>query len=180
MVEASLSKLGHGASPRIAFESGRYLTGSCGRLLCTVQDVKYSRGERHVVLDAGINHLGGMQGLRRLGSAQIEVLLIDHIGEQSKEEYADITHVVGPLCTPLDRWACLPGLAKLKPGDLVEVRNVGAYGLSASLLAFLSRDTPCEVVIDNEAVVAATRLSISSEHVLPRRLLAGYAPPKTG
>ncbi|MFJ6774590.1 type III PLP-dependent enzyme, partial [Kitasatospora sp. NPDC091257] len=46
--------------PVVAFESGRYLVGDSGRLLTTVTDVKPSRGSTYAVLDAGINHLGGL------------------------------------------------------------------------------------------------------------------------
>ncbi|MGW6922397.1 type III PLP-dependent enzyme [Streptomyces sp. NPDC054950] len=53
-------------APAVAFESGRYLTATCGRLLTRVLDVKTSHGQRVVVLDTGINHLGGMAGLRRV------------------------------------------------------------------------------------------------------------------
>src|SRR6185437_13609358 len=53
-------------APRIAFESGRFLVADAGALLCRVVDAKESKGEAFAVLDAGINALGGMAGLRRL------------------------------------------------------------------------------------------------------------------
>jgi diaminopimelate decarboxylase len=36
--------------------------------------------------------------------------------------------------------------------------NVGAYGLTASLLGFLSRPAPAELVLRGDRVVSATRL----------------------
>ena len=38
--------------------------------------------------------------------------------------------------------------------------NVGAYGLTASLVAFLSRPAPVEVVVDRGAVTNVSRLLI--------------------
>ncbi|WP_369199466.1 hypothetical protein [Streptomyces sp. PU-14G] len=52
--------------PGVAFEPGRYLAADCGSLLTTVLDVKHSRGTTYVVLDAGVNVLGGMSGAGRL------------------------------------------------------------------------------------------------------------------
>lgn len=52
--------------PHIAFESGCYLAGDCGEFICTVMDAKSSGSRRFIVLDGGINHLGGMAGLGRL------------------------------------------------------------------------------------------------------------------
>jgi diaminopimelate decarboxylase len=45
------------------FQSGRYLCAASGTLLATVVDVKESKGKKFIVLDTGINHLGGMSGL---------------------------------------------------------------------------------------------------------------------
>jgi diaminopimelate decarboxylase len=51
-------------------------------------------------------------------------------------------------------------------GELVAIPNVGAYGLSASLLAFLGHPTPVEVVVDGGRVVEATRLRLD-RHTVP-------------
>jgi len=148
--------------PTVAFESGRYLVGAAGTLVCTVEDVKSSNGARFTVLDAGINHLGGMSGLGRLLRDEPDVALL---GEADGAE-ADGTRVVGPLCTPLDVWstgAHLPGVA---PGSVVVVPNVGAYALTASLIGFLSRPCPVELVLDAGRAVEASRLTCE-RHDLP-------------
>lgn len=46
----------------------------------------------------------------------------------------------------------------LIPGDLVTIPNIGAYGLTASLLAFLGRPAPVEVTLQAGEVVTASRL----------------------
>ncbi|MCR6483504.1 alanine racemase [Amycolatopsis sp. OK19-0408] len=148
--------------PAIAFESGRYLVGTAGTLVTAVLDAKRSHGREIVVLESGINHLGGMSGLRRVPPLLPELLAVGRAPDPAE---ATETTVVGPLCTPLDTWAHRAPLPKLVPGDLLAVPNTGAYGLHASLLAFLGHPAPAEVVVDGELpgspVVHASRLHLT-------------------
>ncbi len=136
-------------APQIVFESGRYLVGTAGTLLTTVLDVKRSHGRNVVVLDSGINHLGGMSGLRRLPP-----LLPHLVSERDSPDpgagMLEDVMVTGPLCTPLDLWARTARLPPVRPGDRLAVPNVGAYGLYASLVAFLGHPLPVEVVVDGD------------------------------
>ncbi|HEY3606567.1 MAG TPA: type III PLP-dependent enzyme [Pseudonocardiaceae bacterium] len=132
--------------PEVVFESGRYLVGTAGTLLTRVLDVKQSQGRNIVVLESGINHLGGMSGLRRLPPLVPTLVTV-----QPRLDATPIpSTVVGPLCTPLDTWARNANLPPLAPGDLLAVPNTGAYGLQASLLAFLGHPMPAEAVIDGD------------------------------
>jgi diaminopimelate decarboxylase len=132
----------------LACESGRYLSGSCGSLLAGVVNVKESRGSRFVVLDAGINVVGGLSGIGRLLPAAVGI-----------EETGDATgSLVGPLCTPGDSLAKAAKLPELASGDVVTVPNVGAYGVTASLISFLGRPAPTEVVVRGGEVVSVSRL----------------------
>ncbi|HXM58297.1 MAG TPA: alanine racemase [Candidatus Dormibacteraeota bacterium] len=145
--------------PAIAFESGRYLVGGCGTLLCRVQDVKTSKGQSFAVVDAGINHLGGMSGLRRLPRLRAAV-----VGGPDPTGAAPAgVHLVGPLCTPLDWLSRDLEVAGLAVGDVLRIPNVGAYGLTASLVAFLGRECPVEVVLDGPAVEHVSSLVITRE-----------------
>jgi diaminopimelate decarboxylase len=156
---------GSPGSPRLAFESGRYLTAGCGTLLACVMDVKRSKGATFVVLDSGINHLGGMAALHRLPPVRARVVGCD--GDQAGE--IPDCDLVGPLCTPLDSWARGTTAPAVRVGSLVAVPNVGAYGLTASLLAFLSRVPPVEVIVDGGEILSADRLTLSRHPVRPRR-----------
>lgn len=141
--------------PRVLFESGRYLTAECGRLAATVQDVKRSKGRTFVLLDSGINHLGGMAGLRRVPP------LMPELDAGDNADRPGVTcDVVGPLCTPLDAWSRQITLPGVGIGDVVEVPNVGAYGLTGSLLGFLSHEPPVEVVLDAGEPVHVSRLNL--------------------
>jgi diaminopimelate decarboxylase len=132
----------------LACESGRYLSGSSGSLLAGVVNVKESRGQRFVILDGGINVLGGLSGIGRLLPAAIGV-----------DGEAPLTgSLVGPLCTPGDSLAKAAKLPELSAGDVVTVPNVGAYGVTASLISFLGRPAPTEVVVRGGDVVSVSRL----------------------
>jgi diaminopimelate decarboxylase len=142
-------------SPRVAFESGRYLAATCGSLLTRVLDVKTSRGQHVLVLESGINHLGGMSGLRRLPPVVPTLSVVPSAPDQVAPAI-----VAGPLCTPLDTWGHGISAPAARPGDLLRVPNVGAYGLSASLLAFLGHPAPVEVVVEGDRIVHTSRLTL--------------------
>jgi diaminopimelate decarboxylase len=138
--------------PAIAVESGRYLVAGCGTLLTTIMDVKDTHNSRYVVCDAGVNALGGMYGNGRLALPRA----------QPANQSADGTEVVlaGPLCTPLDVLGRGTRIGDPSPAQVLAIPNVGAYGLTASLVAFLGRPLPIEVVIDGSDVVDVRQLAV--------------------
>jgi diaminopimelate decarboxylase len=147
--------------PRVAFESGRHLVADSGVLLCRVVDVKPSKDETFVVLDAGINQLGGMSGLRRVPRIVPDAFRVDAGDDGNRPaERMPVAAVVGPLCTPLDTFSRGVELPRLGIGDLVRIPNVGAYGLTASLLAFLGHPPAVEIVVDGDDVLSASRLEL--------------------
>lgn len=153
--------------PRVAFESGRYLVAGCGTLVCSVVDVKRSKGRTFVVLDAGVNHLGGLAGLGRLLPPVAEPLLEDDDGCAGREPMT--VDLVGPLCTPTDVLGRGVRVPAPRLGDTLLIPNVGAYGLTASLLAFLGRQTPVEVVLRGGEPVSSTRLALHRSTVEAQR-----------
>lgn len=146
--------------PRIFFESGRYIVGSSGRLVCEVVDVKVSRGKTYVVLNGGINIIGGMSGLGRLMPLSLRL-------SGSVSDASTIADFVGPLCTPVDVLGRNVPIDKLAVGDRITIENVGAYGASASLLGFLSRPGPIEIVLHSGRVVSESRTSVERIDVKP-------------
>lgn len=150
---------------QVVFESGRYLTASCGRLLTRVLDVKRSQGRRVVVLDAGVNHLGGMSGLGKEEAIEPEFLVNGKTFRLEEARGLDGTIVAGPLCHPLDVWTRDGSLPDVAVGDLVTVPNVGAYGLHSALALFHSHPMPLEVVVDAEREVGRSRAFLSRERI---------------
>ncbi|MFI9589352.1 alanine racemase [Nonomuraea sp. NPDC052265] len=138
--------------PEIAFESGRYLVGGCGSLLTSVLDVKPRSGSTYVVLDVGVNALGGMSGLGRILTPDAQPVAAPAIAPRDGR-----LSLVGPLCTPLDILSRSADIPVPNIGDVLEIPNVGAYGLTASLLAFLSRPVPAEIVLDDGGTVLDAR-----------------------
>ncbi|MEV7809366.1 type III PLP-dependent enzyme [Streptomyces flaveolus] len=138
-------------APRIACESGRYLVADSGTLLTSVVNVKDSRDTRYLVLDAGINTFGGMSGLGRILPVSVEP-------HESAGADGTPASLAGPLCTPGDLLGRNVPLPELAPGDLLTVPNAGAYGPTASLLMFLGRPAPAEIVVRGDALVSVSRI----------------------
>lgn len=137
------------------FESGRYLSASSGTLITRVMDIKKSKGEKtFLILDTGIHHLGGMSGLGRIPRFSID-LEVPPTRMSAEEVTVD---VVGQLCTPLDCIGKKITLPSVEPGDLLRIPNVGAYGPTASVLGFLSRPAPIEVLHQDGRVISTSRL----------------------
>lgn len=149
--------------PGLLFESGRYLAATAGTLLTRVVDVKRTRGRTFVILDAGVQTLGGMSGLGRLHSPRVVPATWSEPARDDQEA-AGRTPValVGPLCTPLDilNPAVCPG-TEVRAGSVLAIPNVGAYGLSASLVGFLGHPVAAEAVLDEDRLVSVRRLVLT-------------------
>ena len=140
------------------FESGRYITAACGTWISRVLDVKTGKdGQRFVVMDSGINHLGGMAGLGRVVRPYTGFLS----GRAAHD--AGKAAVVGPRCSPLDRLASQAPLGDVQVDDLLAIANTGAYGLTASLTGFLSHPAPVELVLRNGDAQGAFQLRTGHE-----------------
>jgi len=150
------------AEAQLWFESGRYLVASSGTLLSTVLDVKVALGGKtHIILDTGMVHLGGMAGLGRIYRAVASIEPLTGLNGEALQP-AD---VVGPTDYALDYVARDASVPSLKAGDVVAIPNVGAYGLTASLVAFAGLQPPAEVCCRGTSVVAVHRLRIGHERI---------------
>ncbi|MBI4815593.1 MAG: pyridoxal-dependent decarboxylase, exosortase A system-associated [Deltaproteobacteria bacterium] len=132
---------------RVALELGRFLVGPAGVYVARVIDVRISRGERFTVLDGGMNHQLFSTALYGPNRARRVTALSDRPPVR--------THVVGPLCTPLDVLARDVELPELSPGDLVALPSAGAYGMTASPALFLGHRTPIELLKTSAGVSIA-------------------------
>ncbi|MGI5239060.1 type III PLP-dependent enzyme [Dactylosporangium sp. CA-139066] len=151
-------------SPAVAFEAGRRVVGQCGRLICTVVDVKRNGGRTYVLLDSGINHVGGLSGIGRMLPAAMP-LRAGAPSAKVPEGERHLVTVAGPLCTPADVLGRSVELVGPAVGELLVFPNVGAYGVTASLTGFLSRPAPVELVVNDGAVVSASRVQYRREPV---------------
>jgi diaminopimelate decarboxylase len=95
-----------------------------------------------------------MSGLGRMQKLDVDFSVSD---EASSEENSHAA-LVGPLCTPLD-FIRRPGeIPKLDLNDHIVIPNVGAYGLTSSLLGFLSRESPLEIVYGENKVIDVSQI----------------------
>ncbi len=132
------------AGTRLILEFGRYLVGEAGLYVCRVLDKKVSRGETFLITDGGLHHQLAASG--NFG----QVLRRNYpvaIGNRMDSGQTETCHVVGCLCTPLDRLADNVELPAAEIGDLFVVAQSGAYGRSASPSAFLSHPLPVEILV---------------------------------
>jgi len=126
---------------RLLFESGRYLVAEAGVFVTRVVRVKESRGRVFAICDGGMNAFSRPVFMR----IKHPVRLLNRLGEHATAH----VDVCGPICTPLDCIAKDAHLPMPKPGDFVGLLNAGAYGYTMSLLDFMSRGRPAELLADN-------------------------------
>ena len=143
------------AGTRFVVEPGRYLVGEAGVYLTRISDIKVSRGRTFHVVDGGMNHhLAASGNLGQVIKRNFPVAVVNRLGIRPTETI----DLVGPLCTPLDTLARDTALPKAEVGDLVEILQSGAYGLTASPVGFLNHRTPAEVLVgDGKARVIRAR-----------------------
>jgi len=129
---------------KIVIELGRYLVAEAGVYVSRVIERKESRGEVYLVTDGGLHHhLAASGNFGQVIRKNYPVAIGNRMASSDLEKVS----VVGPLCTPLDLLADRMDLPKAQVGDLVVVFQSGAYGLSASPVAFLSHPGAREVLV---------------------------------
>jgi diaminopimelate decarboxylase len=144
LAELVLCAARHLPHAELVVELGRYLVGEAGLYVCRVIDRKISRGHVFLVTDGGLHqNLAASGNFGQVIRKNYPVV----IGNKVHGGCREIASIVGPLCTPLDLLADRMELAEGQPGDLVVVFQSGAYGLTASPVAFLGHPPPREALV---------------------------------
>jgi diaminopimelate decarboxylase len=126
----------------LVLEPGRSLVARSGALLTRVLYVKGGHGKNFVVVDAGMNDL-----LRpALYDAYHRVEPVVPRGRP-----AELVDVVGPVCETSDFLARRRELERPEPGDLLAVRDAGAYGFAMSS-NYNMRPRAAEVLVEDGRV----------------------------
>jgi diaminopimelate decarboxylase len=126
---------------RALIEPGRVLVGPAGTLLTRVVDVKHFEGARRfVVLDAGMTEL--MRPALYGAFHRIEPVTL-----RSGEPL--VADIVGPVCESTDTFARDRELPPVEVGDLMVIRDVGAYGAAMGSM-YLRRPLPPEILVDGD------------------------------
>ncbi|HSL32400.1 MAG TPA: diaminopimelate decarboxylase [Candidatus Limnocylindrales bacterium] len=134
---------------RLAIEPGRFLVARAGWLVARVLHVR-DRGRRQVVLDAGMTELirpalyGARHGIVALTSLGLP-LDDGGAGSSATDEPVDVH---GPICESTDSLGD-HALPPLRRGDLVAIRDAGAYAASLSS-TYNGRPRPAQVAIGHD------------------------------
>lgn len=122
----------------INLEPGRFLSAKAGELVSSVLYEKHNQNKRFIIVDAAMNDL-----LRpSLYNAYHEIILPFSKGEKSEAD------VVGGICESSDFFAKNRLLPQTKSGDLMIIKDTGAYGFSMSS-TYNSRARVCELALEN-------------------------------
>jgi diaminopimelate decarboxylase len=156
----------YGRRLQMRLEPGRYLVAEAGTLYTTVTSVKRNpdsvegKGRTYVGCDSGFNHLvrpcmyDAYHRIENVSGAGRPIETVD---------------VVGNICESGDVFGRDRRLPRPELGDILAIRDAGAYGFSMASTYNL-RPLPAEVVVDRgDARIARKRQTIED-------LLAGWDP----
>jgi diaminopimelate decarboxylase len=134
---------------RLAIEPGRFLVARAGWLVARVLHVR-TRGVRQIVLDAGMTEL-----IRpALYGARHDIVALTSLGQPIDHAArlpgpgandADVADVHGPICESTDALG-QHVLPPLRRGDVVAIRDAGAYGSSLSS-TYNGRPRPPQILL---------------------------------
>ncbi len=126
---------------KIFFEPGRYINTNSTHVLTKVIAEK----ENSVIVDAGINLIGG------LDFAEYSFAPIINLSNPSFKLKRKI--IYGPLCTPNDLWGYSYYGKNIKKGDVLVILHQGSYNFSRAW-RFLKETAPYIAIRDNKLVLA--------------------------
>ena len=141
---------GYGRKLEIWFEPGKYLVSEAGSLLVTANVVKVTPATVFVGVDSGFNHL-----IRPMMYESFhDIVNISNPGSTKR-----IYTIVGNICET-DTFGSDRKLNEVREGDILAIKNAGAYGYSMAS-NYNSRLRPAEVmVIDGKAKLIRKRETI--------------------
>jgi len=124
---------------KVILEPGRSIIGDTAVLISKVIYIKENPNKDFIILDAGMNDL-----IRpALYNAKHMIIPASKSSRKSKKEY----DFVGPICETSDRFLKMKKFQKLSEGDIVILKDVGAYGYVLSS-NYNVRPMPKEVLVD--------------------------------
>src|SRR3954470_17185290 len=145
-----------GECDHLLLEPGRALVGRAGVLLTRVLYRKQNGRKKFLVVDAGMNDL-----IRpSLYDAHHEIV---PVARQSGRK-TETVDVVGPICESGDFLARDRKLPQLNEGELLAIRDAGAYGMSLAS-NYNSRPRAAEVLVEGKTVKVIRRRETVSDLV---------------
>lgn len=134
----------------IIFELGKYIVGECGYYATKIIDIKNNKNHKHIVTAGGVNHMR----LPIATDRKHPVYIINNFEEKfckyQETVHNEVVDIEGPLCMDEDKISWDEKIHCANIGDIVVLRQSGAYCYSASTLWFLSHDLPKEIIINEK------------------------------
>lgn len=126
--------------PELILEPGRYLVGNAGYLIAKVTGVKNGY-KKFVGIDAGMNCLirPALYGATH------------RISVYGKNSYYQLVNICGQICENSDIIAKNLPAPEIQEGDILIIRDVGAYGFSMSS-NYNGRPRPAEVLVNQQGL----------------------------
>ena len=156
-----------GFEGRLVLEPGRWLVAEAGVLLTRVLRIKRGAERDFLVLDAAMNDLARPS----LYDAWHE---IEHVSATDSEAVS--YDIVGPVCESADTFARARRLPRCAAGDLLMIRNTGAYGASMAS-TFNSRPLIAEVLLDDGRYAIVRRRQTVEELTAGERAADTWCTP---
>jgi diaminopimelate decarboxylase len=131
-----------GRKLKMSFEPGRFLVAESGTLYVTVVDIKRNSEKTFVGVDSGMGHLirPAMYGSHHT---------IDNVSRPDAK--CEKVTIAGYYCESGDVLAKDRSIPMPEIGDILAIRNAGAYGY-AMASNYNLRPKPAEVLVDDETV----------------------------
>ncbi|GAB4304199.1 MAG: diaminopimelate decarboxylase [Candidatus Bipolaricaulota bacterium] len=137
---------------QLLFEPGRALVADAGVLLTRVLFRKRVHGQTFVVVDAGMNDL--IRPILYGGWHRVESVM-------RWDGPVELVNVVGPICENADFLAQRIPLPTVVRGELLAIRDVGAYGFTMSS-QYNSRPRAAEVlIVDGKPYLVRSRETLA-------------------
>jgi diaminopimelate decarboxylase len=128
----------YGKELELWFEPGKFLVSESGSLITKVATIKTTPTNKFVGVDSGLNHL-----IRpMMYDSYHEIVNVSNNGAPKK-----LYSVVGQICET-DTLGKLRSLNMVRKGDLLRIKNCGAYGFSMAS-NYNSRTRPPEIAVYN-------------------------------
>lgn len=146
---AMIQEVTRGTPYQYIVEPGKFLVSEAGALLTEVLLIKQNGSKKFAVVDAGMNDL--------IRPALYEAFHhIDLVGEDVGSRARESIDVVGPVCESGCFLALDRALPEVRQGELLLVRDAGAYGFSMAS-NYNSRPLPAEVLVSSNGTLQLIR-----------------------
>lgn len=140
----------------ITLELGRSVAAYCGEYYTHVVDMKQNNGQNYIITDGGMHQIvyyGQYMGMK-----------IPEISVCGKEELPaeGIYTICGALCSMNDIIAKQVSLPEIEVGDVLRLKNAGAYSVTEGCALFLSREFPAVYLVGTDGCTARVREAVET------------------